>query len=206
MVLSEGWRRVHDKDRWREKALLRLTRTLAQHSADPSALPREARLDEARLRDVLQRQRVALLDRRAQLADEARTPIDQRPRIVVIHRQPWFRDKLHDAATNLGLYVVAGTDNGADGVGIAAAEQPAAVVLDEHVAMQTSTEVLRQLNLYCPHTRVLVHVESQSRLGTFLDAGADQVVVRTVPPADIAVALLTLVQSSDSIYPREPAR
>jgi hypothetical protein len=163
------------------------------HHGSTAGTAREQRMDDAREREVLQRQQQAMREHVARLDREA-----DLPRVLLIHRQPWFCDRFSAAASLHGLSVVGTLDNGADAVGIAVAEQPEVVVLEEHVAMQTSAEVLRALRTYCPSTKVVVQVETNDAVGEFLDHGADEVVTRRLPAADVAALVLDLIKRASS--------
>lgn len=190
-----------ERTRHRARAMAQLAQQAARLGDALPDLPREERLDAARRRDVLRRQELAMNEHAEHMRKrEAAGRQDERPSALVVHRQPWFRERVTSDLQQLGLRVAACVDNGADGVGIAVAEQPDVLVLDEHVAMMTSAAVLRQLATYCPSTRVLVQAEGPGAREEYLRDGAAEVVSRAVPPADVATAAL-LLAGLDAAYP-----
>lgn len=155
------------------------------------AASREVRLDLARRRDVLDRQRHALLDRTAlqlrhsdQLLHAAVAP-----RAVLVHRNAWFTGKVADGLAAHGVDVLACVENGADAVGIVVAEQPDLVLVEDKLPMLSGLDVVRAVRRYAPAALVAVQVEQDWQIGPFLDAGVTTAYTRRVPPADIAAEL-----------------
>src|SRR5688572_2753432 len=70
----------------------------AEQAAAAQACSREMRLDLDRRMDVVRRQQAALLERTQQqvAATNALLRPDAPPRIVIAHRNVWFRDKVVD--------------------------------------------------------------------------------------------------------------
>lgn len=187
--LDLGVRRVQAIDRFHEH--LRNT----QAAADvPTS--REARMDAARLREILRRQHDALVAHRdrqpAMTTTSARSPTDLR--IVIAHRNEWFVGKVARALAEHGVHVVAALDNGADAVGVAVAEQPDLVLVEDALPMTTGAEVVRQVRRFSPDTRVAAQAGYADGMSPLLDAGAAAVFVRSVPPAEVAARLLELLE------------
>ena len=166
----------------------------AQAAAD-AASSREARMDANRLRDVLRRQHEALVAHcDEQLATATRPALSLADRRVVIaHRNEWFTGKVAATLTEQGLRVVATTANGADAVGVAVAEQPDLLLVEDALPMTTGVQVVRQVRRFSPQTLVAAQVGYGDGMPALLDAGAAAVFVRSVPPADIAARLLELL-------------
>lgn len=186
--LDLGVRRVQAIDRFHEH--LRNT----QAAADiPTS--REARMDAARLREILRRQHDALVahgDRQRARTTPALSPTDLR--IVIAHRNEWFVGKVAQALGERGVHVVAALDNGADAVGVAVAEQPDLVLVEDALPMTTGAEVVRQVRRFSPDTRVAAQAGYADGMSPLLDAGAAAVFVRSVPPAEVAARLLELLE------------
>lgn len=153
---------------------------------------RESRLDLARRRDVVTRQRQALLDwTERQLRDSDRMIRSlAATRVVIAHRHAWFKVKLTSALQAGGATVVADLDNGADALGVVVAEQPDFLLIEDKLPMVNGLDLTREVTRHAPNTVVLVQVATDWEIGPFLDAGAATVYSRRTPPADIAEALL----------------
>ena len=89
--------------------------------------------------------------------------------------------------------MVAGTDNGADAVGLIAAEQPDLVLIEDTLSMLAGAEVVREVRHFCPETVVTAKAAYGDRVGRLLDAGPSAVFTRQTPPAEVALSLLRLV-------------
>lgn len=164
-------------------------------AAAEGATTREERLDASRLRDVLHRQHEALVahcDR--QLAGTTRPALTLADRRVVIaHRNEWFAGKVAQALEAHGLAVVATTANGAEAVGVAVAEQPDLMLVEDVLPMTTGVQVVQQVRRFSSDTLVTAQVAYGDGMAPLLDAGAAAVFVRSVPPADVAARLLELL-------------
>lgn len=158
------------------------------------ALSREARLDLARRRDVVERQRQALIDwtaRQLRTSDELVRSVAT-PRVVVVHRNDWFKSKLREGF-GTGITVVADLDNGADAVGVVVAEQPDVLLVEDRLLMLPGLEVIRTVRCYAPGTVIVAQVANEEEAAPFLEAGAAKAYSRRVPPADIAAELRALL-------------
>ena len=157
---------------------------------------REARMDAARLRDVLRRQHDALVahcDQQLAATAQPALALAER-RIVIAHRNEWFVGKVAQALEEGGLRVAASLQNGADAIGVAVAEQPDLVLVEDALPMATGAQVVRQVRRFSPGTVVAAQVAYADGMGPLLDAGAEAVFVRSVPPADVAARLLELLE------------
>ena len=169
-----------------------LSTALADAAADADrGTSREERLDASRRLDVVRRQHEALLER---LDGAGLSAAGAAPRVVVAHRNRWFCDKVAGALASSGAELVATTDNGADAVGIATAEQPDALLAEESLAMMTALDVLQDLRRLAPGTAVAVQVGSADAVPSVLAAGALRAWPRQIPPGDLAADLCALLQ------------
>lgn len=154
------------------------------HPTEPlshdGSLSREARVDRARNSDVVQRQRQALVDWSAR-----QMKVGTR-RVVLVHRNDWFKQKVTTALEDAGIAVVADLENGADAIGVVVAEQPDVVLVQDKLPMTTGLDVLKAVREFAPNSVVLAQVEGDADIAPFLEAGARKAYPRRVPPADIA--------------------
>lgn len=168
----------------------------AQEAAETSARSREARMDLARRREVLDRQQEAIVRRtQEQLRDSGQVLLDGAPtRAVVVHRNEWFRSKVTAGLTTLGITVVAQLDNGAEAVGTVVAEQPDLLLVEDNLPMQPGPDVIRLSRLSSPGTMIAALVAYDDRVPVMLRSGAHAAYPRRVPPLDIADALGHLLE------------
>lgn len=176
------------------------------HAAEAAAvepgLSREARLDAGRHLDVRRREQRAIFERMAPGADEGLYPLPATvpARAVVAHRHVWTRDKLSAELVDRGVQLLCAVDNGAEAVGVCVAEQPDLLVLDDLLVMRNGCEVSQEVARLCPHTIVAGYVSGDEAVGPLLDAGADAVFTRQVPPALACDELVRLVRErSDAV-------
>ena len=168
---------------------------MAEEAAEAGARSREMRLDLDRRMEVIRRQHEALVRRtEEQLAASARVLRSTAPaRAQVVHRNEWFRDKLVAGLADGGVDVIAQLENGADAVGVAVAEQPDLLVLEDKLPMITGEEVIRQVRQFSPLTIAVVQVSYDDDVPAALEAGARTAFTRRVPPADVAREICQLV-------------
>jgi hypothetical protein len=166
----------------------------AHLSATGQALSREMRLDLDRRMDVVRRQHEAMVQRLSeQLADGHRMARGAAgPRAVVVHRNEWYREKLIEGLRAGGVDVLAVLDNGADAVGVAVAEQPDLLFVEDKLAMIGGPEVISQVGAFAPRTMTAAQVAHEGAVAEALDAGAVAAFARRVPPADVARELCRL--------------
>jgi CheY-like chemotaxis protein len=158
---------------------------------EPAGLSREARLDEARRRDVAERERAALFARAA-AAQREDYPLGHGsvPRAVVAHRNEWLRDKLCSSLRDAGVDVVGCMEDGADASAAVVMEQPDLVFLEDLLPTLTGLELVRRTRLFAPDALVGVHALGQSGMAPLLDAGARAAFSRRIPPTEIAQELV----------------
>jgi CheY-like chemotaxis protein len=173
-----------------------LTRTCRDvHVWAAEAGSRETRLDRARRLDVLRRQHRALVEATERQLRDTGDPLSSAPapRVVVAHRNDWFKDKVGQGLRTRCMQVVAELSNGADAVGVVLAEQPELLLLEDKLPMLGALEVLAEVRRWAPQTLVAVQVANDWEIGAFLEAGACTAFTRRIPPADIADALCSML-------------
>jgi CheY-like chemotaxis protein len=155
---------------------------------------REERMDAQRRLEALHRTQEALVARTRDHADPQAPPSD-RPRAVLVHRNAWLRDKLTLQLAELGVHVLAEAEDGAEGLGIAIAEQPDIVLLEDRLPSLPAVELVAALREYVEGALVAAHVEHQEDVAALVEAGADAVFSRRVPPAVMADELAALLEN-----------
>jgi hypothetical protein len=107
-------------------------------------MSREQEFELARLHEAVVREVQAARGRAAEHLAQAPkgTWRQDQPRVVLAHRNEWFRSKLAVALTAEGIRVVADTDNGADASGITTVEQPDLLVLEDRLPSFTGPDVI----------------------------------------------------------------
>ena len=173
----------------------RCRRAAADAAPDPSSP--EMRLEQARRHDVLQRQHHALIDFTHQQMQEAGLPLltPTAARLVLVHRNAWFKEKVSAALRAEGVQVVARLENGADAVGVVIAEQPDLLLVEDRLPMVSGPDVIREARRYAPGTVVAAQVANDWEVAGLLDAGAHAAFSRRIPPADVAQEMARLVRA-----------
>ena len=173
-------------------------RRMAEGAAAAVARSREMRMDVTRSLEVLRREHDAVVRRaHEQLRFTGallRGPLERR--VVIAHRNEWFAGKVAHALLDHGVLVVAQVDNGADAVGIAVAEQPDLLVVEDTLAMVPGEQVVRDVRSYCPDTLVAAQVAYDDRVGPLRRAGAAAVFTRRVAPLDAVRSMLDLISAA----------
>jgi CheY-like chemotaxis protein len=166
----------------------------AQLGVTGQGLSREMRLDLDRRMDVIRRQHEAMVQRiTEQLADSPRLGRGTaNPRAVLVHRNEWYRAKVVEGLRAGGVDVVAVLDNGADAVGLAVAEQPDLLFVEDKLPMIGGPEVISQVSAFAPNTLTAAQVAHEGAVAEALDAGAVAAFARRIPPADVARDLCRL--------------
>jgi CheY-like chemotaxis protein len=188
-----GWRPRSDADLLlaQLRAIDRWHQLFGSASVVTGGQSREARLDEARRRDVEDREREAL-HRWAEAALEDEYPFGHGlvPRAVVAHRNEWVRDKLSTGLADAGVQVVAAVIDGAEASGAVVMEQPDLVFVEDLLPSLSGEELVRRTRLLAPDALVGAHVLGQRGLSPLLDAGARATFSRRIPPAEIVRELV----------------
>ena len=219
-MTHSGAEQADSSDRWRPRAEVDLAqsqldaidrwnraRRAAEQSAELLARTREARLDLDRLLDVTRREHEAMIARTQQhLRDSARILRGASARrAVVVHRNDWFKDKVCAVLEEHGINVVMRLDNGADAVGTCIAEQPDLLLVEDSLPMLTGVQVVRKVRTWSPRTISAAHVGHGDRIAALLEAGARTAWTRRVPPADVGLALVGLIEADGEVQDEPPA-
>jgi CheY-like chemotaxis protein len=170
-------------------------RRMAEDAAAASAKSREMRMDLDRRVEVLRAQHDAIVARTERsLEDSVHVMRRTAPRrAVVAHRNEWFVDRLCGDLSRRGVEVVGRFDNGAEAVGVAVAEQPDLVVVEDRLAMVSGEDVVREVREYVPTALIAAQVAYEDRIAVMLAAGADSAYARRVPPVDISIDLVRML-------------
>ncbi len=118
---------------------------------------------------------------------------DGRPRAVVAHRSVWFTEKVVSALFECGVDVVARSENGAQAVGIAVAEQPDLLLVEDALPMMAGEAVVREVLALAPGILVAAQVAHDDGVSRMLEAGARAAYARRVPPCDVATGVVGLL-------------
>ena len=173
-------------------------RRTAVTAAGAASRSREMRMDLTRSLEVLRREHDAVVRRAHEQLRVAGRLLQETAdrRVVIAHHNEWFVGKVAQALQDRGVVVVAQVDNGADAVGIAVAEQPDLLVVEDTLAMVPGEQVVRDVRRYCPQTLVAAQVAHGDRVGPLLQAGAAAVFTRQVPPLDAVTSMLQLLEAA----------
>jgi CheY-like chemotaxis protein len=161
---------------------------------------REARLDDARRRDVAERERDALYA----WADAAQRDQDvlgrgAMPRAVVAHRNEWLRDKLSAGLVAHGVDVVASVADGAVAAAAVVMEQPDVVFIEDLLPSLTGLELIRRTRTLAPDAVIGAHALGPSGMPPLVDAGARAAFSRRIPPAEIAAELVACLHGRHAV-------
>lgn len=172
-------------------------RQTAAQAAAAAGRSRELRMDASRQLEVVRRQHEALISRAHEQLRVSGALLHGTAarRAVLAHRSEWFLDKLAHQLQDAGIGVVARVDNGADAIGLAVAEQPDLLLVEDTLAMVSGEQVVREVRQYSPDTVIAAQVDHGGRVDPFLDAGAASVFTRRVPPGEIATELRALLSA-----------
>ena len=163
-------------------------RAAAERAAAVTTASREVRMDLDRRMDVLRAQQAAIVEHTEQQlrASVRLLHADLPRRAVVAHRNEWFVQKVCGDLEACGVEVVARLENGAEAVGIAVAEQPDLVIVEDRLAMLSGEDVVRDVRRYAPRALIAAQVAYEDRVAPMLEAGADTAYTRRVPPLDLS--------------------
>lgn len=187
--------RLHAIDAWHR------ARRRSEAAAESAELTREMRLDLNRRMQARRREQAAIVAR----ADEqlrcsgdvlrAETEV----RVVLAHRNAWLRDKIASRMAEQGLRIVGVFDDGADAAGTIVVEQPDLVLVEDRLPTLPGLDLVRRVRAYSSNTVIGVQVLDSTGISPFVDAGAQAVFTRRIPPADIADQLLGCLQEGRTL-------
>lgn len=169
----------------------------AVHGQEPDVPQgREAARADAR-RELLERQHAALVARAHDaLVAGSDLVVPLRPRALVVHRDPWYADRLSRALGDEGVTVLARLDDGADAVGAAVADQPDLLLLEDPLPTMTGVQVVREVRRWSPGTAVFVQAADERDAPGLRDAGARACLARHLPPVDVARTVADALQAA----------
>jgi CheY-like chemotaxis protein len=176
---------------------VRRAREQAEQAAQAAQHSREMRMDLARRMDVIRHQQAALVARTEEQLQASGSLLRERgpARAIVVHRNEWFTERVVGELRRAGLDVVARLENGADAVGVAIAEQPDLMLVEDKLPMISGEDVIREVLRYAPFTIIGAQVSADDGLGAVLEAGAHTAFTRRVPPLEVARELSQLVHA-----------
>lgn len=161
---------------------------------------REARLDDARRRDLAQREREALATwaERA-MHDDYPFGRGSAPRAVIAHRNGWLRDKVQSGLQDHDVAVVLSTGDGAEAAAAIVMEQPDLVFVEDLLPSLSGLDVIERTRMFAPDALIGAHALGQSGMSPLLDAGARAAFSRRIPPAQIATELVACLHGDRSV-------
>ena len=161
-------------------------------AADAVGLTREMRLDLTRRMDARRREQQALLRRADEQLRRSGEALEGRPRVraVLAHRNGWLRDKVAARLEEHGVAAVGVLEDGADAAGTLVVEQPDLLLLEDRLPTLSGIQVVRRAREFAPLTVVGVQVLDSGEIPTLVNAGAQAVFTRRIPPVDIADQLV----------------
>jgi CheY-like chemotaxis protein len=160
---------------------------------------REQRLDGRRRMDALRRANTALIAQADETVEQSLALLMGGVlRSVVVHRDEWMRRKLAVGLAEAGLKVVAEASDGADGLGIAVAEQPDVLVIEDRLPSMSGLDVVRATTALSPKTLIAAQVDHESLITAMLEAGARVVFSRQLSPDLVCEQVLGLLRAGPS--------
>ena len=142
---------------------------------------RDQRVEVARREHAMSRQVEALRRRTEQSLAASRQLLSaDGPRLLVAQRQAWTRAALCSALSGLcaDAHIVQASD-GAEAVGIAIADQPHLLLIDDQLPLMNAAEVIPAVREFSPRTLVAVQAPGLPEVAAALEAGAGYAFVRT---------------------------
>ncbi len=156
---------------------------------------REMRLDLAGELAALRATHAAVLARAELQLRQTGDPLwaDSSCRAVLAHRDVWWRERVADCLSALGVQVIAKAGDGVDAVGVLVVEQPDLVVVQDLLPLLPGLQVVRQARRYAPTSLIAAHLLDSRQAQTFLTAGADVAFSRRDRPSEVAEQLVALL-------------
>ena len=105
----------------------------------------------------------------------------------------WWRERVADCLTALGVQVIAKAGDGVDVVGVLVVEQPDLVVVQDLLPLLPGLQVVRQARRYAPTSLIAAHLLDSRQAQSFLAAGADVAFSRLDRPGEVAEQLVALL-------------
>jgi CheY-like chemotaxis protein len=130
----------------------------------------------------------------AHLADPQGDASPRYLRGAVAHRSEWFRERLSTCLEVRGVAVIVADEVEVVGVPASVA-RPDLLIVEDRLTSLTGPEVIRRVRELMPGVLVAVQVDGQEHWQACLDAGADAVLPRALPPEDMADRLVELLRA-----------
>lgn len=167
-------------------------RRASESAADAVTLTREMRLDLSRRMEARRREQQALLARAEQQLRDSGDVIAgrARTRAVLAHRNAWLRESVAKRMEARGVAVVGMFDDGAEAAGTIVVEQPDLVLVEDRLPTLSGVEVVRRVRTFAPDAVVGAQCLDGDGIRSLVDAGAQAVFTRRIPPHEIADQLL----------------
>jgi CheY-like chemotaxis protein len=164
----------------------------SQRAAETASMTPSMRLELARRTDGLRREQQAVVARAdEQLRASGEVTLGRvGPRVVLAHRNGWFREKVTARLAARGVRVVGAFEDGADAAGTLVAEQPDLVLVEDGLPTLTGVEVVRRARQFAPGAFVAAQVMDSDGVSAMVDAGAGAVFTRRIPPVELADELV----------------
>ena len=171
-------------------------RRASESAAESVALTREMRLDLNRRMQARRREHEALLARAdQQLRTSGGVLHGQAPtRALLAHRNAWLRETVTRRLEEHGVTVVGAFDDGAEAAGTIVVEQPDLVLVEDRLPTLSGIDVVRRVREFAPDAVVGAQVLDGDGVRALLDAGAQAVFTRRIPPVEIADQLMACLQ------------
>lgn len=177
-------RQLHGIDAW--------TRDSPAQPAGPS---REALMDWRRVMERRERERAAMTAHiERQDAAGPRPMVTAGPStVLVVHRQPWFCEKVSAALQHEHFARPIVMHDGADRIGVLVAEQPDIMIVEDRLPSVSGIDIVVRAHVLAPRTAVVVQIATDQNAAAALDAGARAVFTRQVPLHQLAADVKTLL-------------
>ena len=172
-------------------------RRASESAAESVALTREMRLDLNRRMEAQRREQEALLARADEQLRSSGGVLHGRvaTRAVLAHRNAWLRDTVAKRLQNRGVTVVGAFEDGAEAAGTVVVEQPDIVLVEDRLPTLSGVDVVRRVREFAPDAVVGAQVMDSDGIRALVEAGAQAVFTRRIPPTDIADQLVECLQA-----------
>lgn len=173
----------------------------SEAAAEATDLTREMRLDLNRRMQARRREQAAIVARADEQLRASGEALRGRPevRVVLAHRNAWLRDKIAARLTEHGVRIVGVFDDGADAAGTIIVEQPELVLVEDRLPTLPGVDLVRRVRTYSGDTVVGVQVLDSEGISVFVEAGAQAVFTRRIPPVDIADQLVGCLEEGRTL-------
>ena len=172
-------------------------RRAGDEAASTVSMTREMRLDVNRRLEARRREQEALLARAdAQLRQSGDVLAGRvRTRAVLAHRNAWLRETVAARLQQRGVEVVGLFADGAEVAGTVVVEQPELVLVEDRLPTLSGVDVVRRVRQFAPEAVVGAQVLDGDGIRALVEAGAQAVFTRRIPPAEIADQLVDCLRS-----------